>query len=68
MLDHYIMVRAKESGRMWIHEKEVWDVMDKTMFEVVIEGDDYESMRNMARLTNHDMNQELFEDIRRGFK
>jgi hypothetical protein len=70
MLGAFVMVRSKESGRMWIHDLRVWQHMEKTgddkMFEVVTDGDDYESLRNMAKLTNYDMNRELFMDIKRG--
>jgi len=72
MLEPFIMVRAKESGRIWIQDKRVWQKMQEQgtadNFEVVTESDDYESLQRMAKMTNYDMDKQLFEDIKRGIK
>ena len=72
MLGHFVMVRAKESGRVWIQDERVWLKMQEqgtaANFEVIAEGEDYDSLRRMAKLTNYDMDKELFEDMKRGFK
>jgi hypothetical protein len=69
MLGTFVMVRNKESGRMWVYDERVWLKMQEqgtTDFEAVTVSDDYESLRSMTKLTNYDMDKELFDDIRKG--
>ncbi len=72
----FVLCRARESGRTWVYSAEIWGVMEfeyqknpkhphSVPFEVIAENDDPEVLRQMSRLANHDMNQEMADDIRK---
>lgn len=60
----FVIGRAKESGRLWVYPAEVWAQIDNrnSMFDEVIRSDDYEALLQMAKLSNKEIDNELFAD------
>lgn len=72
----FVLCRAKESGRTWVYLRVVWEAMEfeyqknpkhrhSVTFEVIAENDNAEVLNQMSRLANHDMNQEMADDLRK---
>ena len=72
----FVLCRAKASGRTWVYPIAVWEAMEfeyqknpshrhNVLFEVIAENDDSDVLTQMSRLANHDINQELADDIRK---
>ena len=70
------LCRNSKSGRLWVYPHDVYEVLQfeygknpnsprAEAFELVTESDDVEFLYQMQKLGNHDMNKELFDDIRK---
>lgn len=61
-----VVVRAKESGRLWVYDADLWDhymgVKSRADFEEVIRSDDIQALKQMQKLANHEINQGLEEE------
>lgn len=61
-----VVVRAKESGRLWVYDADLWDHYlrgkSQVEFEEVVRSDDIKALKQMQKLANHEINDGLEDE------